>query len=190
MLPSCSLPLLHPTPAIFPPSPQLLEAIKPLKRGLNASEEDQQRIDRLARALERRNPTKKPLASDLLSGQWELLYTTSGSILGANRPALLRPTGPTYQVIDTATLTARNKEGPPFFNQVSAELIPQNDRSVKARKGVLFKEFKILGLIPVKAPANAAGALEVTYLDEDLRVSRGDKGNLFVLRMQNRRVKP
>lgn len=165
---------------------ELLEAIKPLKRGLAASEDDKQRIDRLARQLERRNPTKKPLASDLLSGQWELLYTTSASILGASRPALLRPTGPTYQVIDTETLTARNKEGPPFFNQVSAELIPQNDRTVK----VQFKEFKILGLIPVKAPASAAGALEVTYLDEELRVSRGDRGNLFVLRMQNRRVKP
>jgi len=63
MLPSCSLTLLHPTPAIFPPSPQLLEAIKPLRRGLNASEDDQQRIDRLARALERPNPTKKPPAS-------------------------------------------------------------------------------------------------------------------------------
>lgn len=37
--------------------------------------------------------------ADLLSGQWELLYTTSASILGASRPALLRPTGPTYQVI-------------------------------------------------------------------------------------------
>lgn len=43
--------------------PQLLEAIKPLKRGLAASEDDKQRIDRLARQLERRNPTKKPLAS-------------------------------------------------------------------------------------------------------------------------------
>ena len=55
---------------------------------------------------------------------------------------------------------------------------------------VQFKEFKILGLIPVKAPASAAGALEVTYLDEQLRVSRGDKGNLFILSMQDRRVKP
>lgn len=45
------------------PRPQLLEAIKPLKRGLTASEEDKQRIDRLARQVERRNPTKKPLAS-------------------------------------------------------------------------------------------------------------------------------
>ena len=49
---------------------------------------------------------------------------------------------------------------------------------------VQFKEFKLLGLIPVKAPASATGELEVTYLDEELRVSRGNKGNLFVLRMQ------
>lgn len=43
-----------------------------------------------------------PALADLLSGQWELLYTTSGSILGASRPALLRPTGPTYQVLGEA----------------------------------------------------------------------------------------
>jgi hypothetical protein len=41
--------------------------------------------------------------------------------------------------------------------------------------------FKIFGLIPVNAPPSARGELAVTYLDEDLRVSRGDKGNLFVL---------
>lgn len=55
---------------------------------------------------------------------------------------------------------------------------------------VQFREFKILGLFPVKAPASATGVLETTYLDEELRISRGDKGNLFILRMQNRRVKP
>ncbi len=49
---------------------------------------------------------------------------------------------------------------------------------------VQFKEFKLLGLIPVKAPPTATGELQVTYLDEELRVSRGNKGNLFVLRMQ------
>ena len=36
------------------------------------------------------------------------------------------------------------------------------------------------------APAAAAGELAVTYLDEDLRISRGDKGNLFVLDMADR----
>ena len=53
-----------------------------------------------------------------------------------------------------------------------------------------FKEFKLLGLIPIKAPASFTGKLEVTYLDEELRVSRGSRGNLFVLRMDNRAVKP
>lgn len=52
--------------------------------------------------------------------------------------------------------------------QVSAELIPESSSKVK----VQFKEFKLLGLIPVKAPASATGELEVTYLDEELRVSR------------------
>lgn len=30
-----------------------------------------------------------------------------------------------------------------------------------------------------------AGELTVTYLDEDMRISRGDKGNLFVLLMDD-----
>lgn len=165
---------------------ELLEAVAPLKRGLSATAEDKARIDKLASVLERRNPTKKPLASDLINGQWELLYTTSESILGTNKPALLRPSGPIFQIIDAAALKARNKEGPPLFNEVSAELIPLSASKVK----VQFKEFKLLGLFPVKAPASAAGELDITYLDEELRISRGNRNNLFVLRMRNRDVKP
>ena len=45
-----------------------------------------------------------------------------------------------------------------------------------------FKTFRLLGFIPVTAPAAAKGALDITYVDEELRVSRGDRGNLFVLR--------
>ncbi|KAA8536527.1 hypothetical protein F0562_029005 [Nyssa sinensis] len=37
--------------------------------------------------------------------------------------------------------------------------------------------------IPIKAPGRARGELEITYLDEELRASRGDKGNLFILKM-------
>ncbi len=61
--------------------------------------------------------------------------------------------------------------------QVMAELKPET----KSRVGVQFKQFKILGLIPITAPESAKGKLDTTYLDEELRVSRGDKGNLFVL---------
>ena len=61
--------------------------------------------------------------------------------------------------------------------QVKAELTPET----KSRVGVQFKQFKLLGLIPITAPESARGKLDTTYLDEELRVSRGDRGNLFVL---------
>lgn len=37
---------------------------------------------------------------------------------------------------------------------------------------------------------HAAGELAVTYLDEELRISRGDKGNLFVLVMEDPEDRP
>lgn len=51
-------------------------------------------------------------------------------------------------------------------------------------------QFKLLGLIPITAPPSATGELDITYLDEELRISRGNRGNLFVLKMKDRKVKP
>ena len=65
-----------------------------------------------------------------------------------------------------------NSETTPFFNSVTAELTPTS----KSRVDVQFKQFKILGLLPVTAPESAKGWLDTTYLDEELRISRGDKG--------------
>ncbi|GMP39223.1 hypothetical protein CsSME_00010150 [Camellia sinensis var. sinensis] len=157
---------------------ELLEAIAPLDRGADATPEDQQRIDQIARKLEAVNPTKEPLKSDLLNGKWELIYTTSKSILQTQRPKLLR-SRTNYQAINVDTLRAQNMESWPFFNQVTADLTPLNARKV----AVKFDFFKIGGVIPIKAPGRARGELEITYLDEELRVSRGDKGNLFILKM-------
>ena len=57
------------------------------------------------------------------------------------------------------------------------------------RVKVQFKTFRILGLIPVQAPESARGELEFTYLDENMRICRGDKGNLFVLLMSDRKAR-
>lgn len=157
---------------------ELLEAIAPLDRGAQATPEDQQAVDEIARKLEAVNPTKQPLKSDLLNGKWELIYTTSQSILQTQRPKFLRSIT-NYQAINADTLRAQNMESWPFFNQVTADLTPLNAKKV----AVKFDFFKIAGLIPVKAPGRARGELEITYLDEELRISRGDKGNLFILKM-------
>ncbi|KAL6964363.1 putative plastid-lipid-associated protein 4, chloroplastic [Sarracenia purpurea var. burkii] len=157
---------------------ELIEAIAPLDRGADATPEDQRRIDQITRKLEAVNPTKDPLKSDLLNGKWELIYTTSRSILQTQRPKLLR-SRTNYQAINLDTLRAQNLESWPFFNQVTADLTPLNARKV----AVKFDFFKIAGLIPIKAPGRARGELEITFLDEELRVSRGDKGNLFILKM-------
>uniref|UniRef100_A0ACD5X6J8 Uncharacterized protein n=1 Tax=Avena sativa TaxID=4498 RepID=A0ACD5X6J8_AVESA len=158
---------------------ELLAAIAPLDRGAEATPDDKDRVDQIARQLEEASPAKDPLKSDLLNGKWELLYTTSTSILQPQRPKFLRPNGTIYQAINTDTLRAQNMETWPYFNQVTANLVPLTSRRV----AVKFDYFKIFSLIQIKAPGSGKGELEITYLDEDLRVSRGDKGNLFVLKM-------
>lgn len=136
----------------------------------------------LIEALERLNPTPRPLeAPELLSGNWRLVYTTSDSILGTTRARPFRPQAHRIlQSIDAERLAAMNEEwvlGGLLKNQVRAELAPRDDgRTVD----VQFKRFGI-GWLRVPAPASARGVLETTYLDDALRVSRGDKGNLFVL---------
>ncbi|CAI0439280.1 unnamed protein product [Linum tenue] len=143
---------------------ELLQAIAPLDRGAEATPEDQKFVDQIARKLESANPTKDPLKSELLDGKWELLYTTSQSILQTKRPKLLR-SRTNYQAINTDTLRAQNMESAPFFNQVTANLTPLSTRKV----AVKFDYFKILGLIPIESPGSGRGQLEITYLDEELR---------------------
>ena len=113
-------------------------------------------------------------------------------------------TGPIYQFIDAPRKRAKNQETWPFFSSVTAELTPTGPAAVK----VQFKTFRIFGFSPITAPEAAKGSLGFSYLDEELRISRGDKvrvktpprnaccphsdvlrprlvlqGNLFILRM-------
>lgn len=82
---------------------------------------------------------------------------------------------------DVAKLRAQNNEGFPFFNAVTADLTPVSKSQVK----VQFDTFKIGNIVPIKAPPAAKGSLDTTYVDSEMRISRGDKGNLFVLLMED-----
>eukprot|EP00808_Paulinella_micropora_P001037 g48336.t1 len=150
-------------------------------RGINATQEQQAEMASLFTALEKLNPEPNSLASKYLSCQWELKYTTSESILGKGSRISSKPTK-ILQVIDTSTMRASNAEVTRFFGfanvprKVEAELTAISPSEV----AVQFKKFTI-GPINVNAPSKFKGRLDVTYIDPDFRLSRGDKGNLFVL---------
>eukprot|EP00579_Thalassiosira_antarctica_P005300 CAMPEP_0201902652 /NCGR_PEP_ID=MMETSP0902-20130614/55068_1 /ASSEMBLY_ACC=CAM_ASM_000551 /TAXON_ID=420261 /ORGANISM="Thalassiosira antarctica, Strain CCMP982" /LENGTH=299 /DNA_ID=CAMNT_0048436661 /DNA_START=120 /DNA_END=1022 /DNA_ORIENTATION=- len=126
------------------------------------------------------NPTVNPITNTNanLNGDWSLDYTTSDSILGKGSFPKI---GPIIQNIDTTTLSAKNSEVVRFGivdvpRSVSAELSPVNGRVTD----VNFKRF-MLGPVGFDAPDTARGQLDVTYLDDEVRLTRGDKGNIFVL---------
>ena len=106
-----------------------------------------------------------------------MVYTTSITIAGKNRPKLLQVRTPPEQSIDVVNGRARNSET--IFgitNAVDIALQP----ATRSRVDVVFERFR-LGPITFPAPRELTGSLTTTYLDEELRISRGDKDNLFVL---------
>ncbi|WP_013323346.1 PAP/fibrillin family protein [Gloeothece verrucosa] len=186
---------------------KLLEIIAGKNRGLLASEADRVRVLSAIEQLEDHNPTPNPLeAKDLLSGNWRLLYTTSRGILGLDRVPLLQ-LGQTYQCIRAAEARLYNIAeivGVPFFEgivSVAARFEPVSVRRVNVK----FERY-IIGLqrfIGYQSPEQfieeleagkkwvsldvslenreSQGWLEITYLDEDLRIGRGNQGSVFVL---------
>jgi hypothetical protein len=186
---------------------ELLEAIAGKNRGLLANEIDNAKVLSAIQQLEDINPTKKPLeARDLLNGDWRLLYTTSKGILGLDRFPLFK-LGQIYQCIRVSEAKVYNMAeiiGLPMLEglvSVAASFDPVSDRRVN----VIF-ERSIIGLqrfLSYKTPAKMIqqiesgkkflpidfkidrgeqkGWLETTYLDQDMRIGRGNEGNVFVL---------
>ena len=186
---------------------ELLEAIAGKNRGLLANEIDNVRVLSAIQQLEDTNPTRKPLeAKDLLNGDWRLLYTTSKGILGLDRFPLFK-LGQIYQCIrvsETKVYNIAEIIGLPMLEglvSVAATFEPVSE----SRVNVMF-ERSIIGLqrfLGYQTPAaliqqiesgkkflpldfkidrgEQKGWLDTTYLDEDMRVGRGNEGNVFVL---------
>lgn len=185
----------------------LLEAIAGKNRGLLASEIDNVKVLSAIQELEDSNPNPQPLKSqELLEGDWRLLYTTSKGILGLDRFPLLK-LGQIYQSIRLAETKIYNIAeiiGLPWLEgllSVSATFNPVSDKRVN----VMF-ERSIIGLQrlfnydspsqfikqielgkkfpPFDLPIDNRGRqgwLDITYLDQDMRIGRGNEGNVFVL---------
>lgn len=163
---------------------RILDLASATERGLIATDEERLEMEGLFARLEALNPTRDPLVGGgrnkkpSVDGDWSLDYTTSDSILGKGGFPRI---GPIVQNIDTTTLSAKNSEVVRYGfidvpRSVTAELSPVNGKLTDVR----FKKFR-LGPFGFDAPETFRGSLDITYLDEDMRLTRGDKGNIFVL---------
>lgn len=190
---------------------ELLEAIASTNRGILTSSPERQAIQSLAAKLEDRSPTPNPLeAGARLAGIWQLLYTTSDELLGIDRFPLYK-LGQIYQCISIEQSRLYNIAeviGLPFLEglvSVSArfEAVSLKRVNVGFERGV-FGFQRALGYktpqlflqtltTQAKLPIwqgidfrierdRQSGWLEITYLDDDLRIGRGNQGSLFVLR--------
>ena len=185
----------------------LLEAIAGKNRGIIATERDKQAIQVAIARLEDFNPTPRPVeAQDLLNGNWRLLYTTSNALLNFDRLPLCK-LGQIYQCIRVKNYSVYNIAeiyGLPYLEgivSVSAKFEPVSDRRVNVKF-----ERSIIGLqrlIAYDSPENfiqqiesgqkfsaldthlnsdrQQGWLDITYIDNNLRIGRGNEGSVFVL---------
>ncbi len=189
----------------------ILEAIAGKNRGLLVNDIDKVKIFTVVEKLEDHNPNPHPLETpQLLDGDWRLLYTTSKSILGLNNFPLLQ-LGEIYQCIRTETAKVYNVAeivGVPFLEGLvsvaaSFEIVSHKRINVNFQRSIIGLQ-RVLGYLSAQdliekiemgkkfppfdfsiGERNEQGWLEITYLDEDLRIGRGNQGNLFILSKEN-----
>ncbi|KAM1530128.1 hypothetical protein ACFX1Z_019264 [Malus domestica] len=179
---------------------QLLEAIKGINRGIfGVPSAKKSQIEALVNQLESRNPTPDPLLNlQKVGGCWKLVYSTI-TILGSKRTKLgLRDfisLGDFFQNINIAKGKAVNVikfdvRGLNLFNgrltieasfkKASNSRVDINYDNSMITPSQLMSVFRknydiLLGIF------NPEGWLEITYVDDTLRIGRDDKGNIFIL---------
>ncbi|MGB8697834.1 MAG: PAP/fibrillin family protein [Thermosynechococcaceae cyanobacterium] len=186
---------------------ELLERIAGVNRGLLAQERDRLAIHSAIAYLEDRNPTPRPVeAVELLEGNWRLLYTTSQELLGLGRFPVVQ-LGQIYQCIrirETQIYNIAELQGIPFLEgvvTVTAQFTPVSDQRVQVQFQrsviglqrllgyqspsqwieLLNTDSKMMAIDFTIDSQRTPGWLDITYLDSDLRLGRGNEGNLFVL---------
>ncbi len=166
-------------------------------------------IEQLTIQVESCNPNPKPLvnAISLLNGSWQLQYSTAREIRSLVSLPLGLKLGKVYQAIDVANKQFFNlafvKQSLGLISgyvKVTASFEPAVDDSSPLpdkRINVYFdKRYlsieKIIGIntpqldpfkvVAANNPVGRVATLDITYLDEDLRIGRGGDGSLFILK--------
>jgi len=176
--------------------------------GKNISDNDKVKILSAVEQLEDQNPNPQPLNNPpLLQGNWRLLYTSSKSLLGLNNIPFLE-VDRIFQCISINPQKVYNIaeiKGLPFLDSVIVaiatwEQVDQKRISVKFNRTIIG----LKNLLNYQSPqqfitkiqnnqkfypfdislnlnTDNNGWLETTYLDQDLRISRGNQGSIFIL---------
>jgi hypothetical protein len=171
-----------------------------------------QEIEQLTTQLESFNPNPSPLlhATSLLEGAWQLQYSTAREIRSLDSLPLGLKLGKVYQVINIANKLFFNlaKVKHPLglisgYVKVTASfevatvdsLLPQNQRinvyfdkrylSIEKIVGIDTPQLNPFKVVPANNPTGRIATLDITYLDETLRIGRGGDGSLFVLSKSN-----
>ncbi|PSS26671.1 Plastid-lipid-associated protein [Actinidia chinensis var. chinensis] len=178
----------------------LFQALQGINRGIfGVPFAKKSEIEGLVKLLESNNPTPQPtLFLDKVAGGWRLVYSTI-TILGSRRTKLgLRDfitLGDFFQTIDvaegkTVNVIMFNVRGLNLFNgqlkiEASFQIASQSRVDIKYNSStitpnqlmnVFQKNYDLLLSI-----FNPEGWLEITYVDDTLRIGRDDKGNIFIL---------
>ncbi|WIA18878.1 hypothetical protein OEZ85_003551 [Tetradesmus obliquus] len=179
---------------------QLREAVQGIDRGIfGVQSAKRTEVGEIVEALEGLNPLQQPTQHlDQLAGKWLLLYTTI-TITGIKKTKLgLREfirLGEFVQQIDTDNKLALNvvQFSVAGLGMLSGSLTVKASYEVASDDRVSIK-FIESTLVPEKLQSlfqanydlllsifNPEGWLDITYVDQDTRIGRDDKGNVFVL---------
>jgi len=168
-------------------------------------------IEQLAIDLESLNPHPQPLlnATALLEGAWQLQYSTAREIRSLDSLPLGLQIGKVYQVINIANKLFFNlaqvqhplkiisgyvKVTASFESALDTSGLADNRINVDFDKRYLAIE-KIVGIdtpklnpfkvVAANNPQGRIATLDITYLDETLRIGRGGDESLFILNKVN-----
>ena len=144
------------------------------------------KIKNIAEELEKESTFTLSKDVENLKGIWELRWSSSKAPFLTYSPLI-----DNLQILDPLNLNGLNLLKPKGINSVIGTGIVAKLRSLNETKiGVSFTHAGIIGpsigIRKIKAltkiKKEQKGSLEITFLSEDLRICRGDKGTLFVLR--------
>ena len=144
------------------------------------------KIKNMAEELEKESKFTLNMDIEKLKGVWELRWSSSKA------PFLnYSPLVDNLQILDPLNLNGLNLLKPRGINSIIGTGIVAKLSSLNEKKiGVSFTHAGIIGPnigirkinALTKIKKEQKGWLEITFLSKDLRICRGDKGTLFILR--------